>query len=271
MPTVIVTGANRGIGRTIALTLAARGSAVVGVGRSHPEELESLKTEILAKGGRCVTVTADLADALAPRTIVDAAIRDFGRLDAIVSNAVDLVPPRPLLESTADRWDRGFAVNLRASMLLAQVAEPHLKAAHGSFIAIGSTVGCEPAAYRGVYGATKAGLVMLVRGLAQRWAEDGVRANCVSPGQVHTTMSEFIFSNPVRAEQRLRLIPLGRIGRPEDTANTVAWLLSPAARHVTGQNLIVDGAYLGSVQAHTAGEPMWRRAAKDKEKQEEKA
>lgn len=262
MACVIVTGANRGLGRTIALTLAARGAAVVGVGRSHPEELESLKTEILAAGGRCATVTADLADAAAPGHIVDEAVRSFGGLDAIISNAVDLVPPRPLLEATVDRWDRGFAVNLRASMLLAQVAEPHLKAAKGSFIAIGSTVGCEPAAYRGVYGSTKAGLVMLVRGLAQRWARDGMRANCVSPGQVLTTMSEFIFSNPVRAEQRLRLIPLGRIGKPEDTANTVAWLLSPAARHVTGQNLIVDGAYLGSIQAHTAGEPMWRRPAK---------
>jgi len=263
MSGVIVTGANRGIGRTIALTLAAQGRAVAGVGRSHPEELASLKAEIAAAGGRCITVRADLADAASPRRVVEETVGAFGGIDAVINNAVDLVPPRPLLEGTVAQWDRGFAVNLRAPMLFAQAAEPHLKASRGCYIAIGSTVGCEPAAYRGIYGATKAGLHMLVRSLAQRWAGNAIRVNMVSPGQVHTTMSDFIFTNPVRALQRLRLIPLGRIGAPADTADTVAWLLTPAARHVTGQNLIVDGAYLGSIQAHTAGEPIWRRPAKE--------
>lgn len=256
---VIVTGANRGIGRTIALRLAQEGAAIAAVGRTHPDELASLKAEITESGGRCTTITANLGDPDSGITVVNETIEAFGGIDAIVSNAAFSPTMIPIIEHPLKNWDRCYAVSLRAAWLLAKAAYPHLKASRGSFIAISSIGGHEPAPYVGLYCSAKAALNMLIRGLAQEWAADGIRANCVSPGMVRTPMSEPNYADPVRYENRLRLIPLQRIGIPEDTADAVSWLLSRDAATVTGQALVVDGAYIGSIQAHVTNRPPWSR------------
>jgi len=261
---VLVTGANRGVGRAIAEGLARRGDDIGAVGRSHPEELEDLRNQVTAMGRRCVAISGDLAKPEDIERMVAETADKLGGLDAIVSNAAFSPPLIPFIEQQVKDWDRCYAINLRASFLLAKAAYPHLKKAHGSFIAISSINGCEPAPLRNIYGSSKAGLNMLMRCLAQEWAPDGIRANTVTPGMVHTPMSEEVFGNPVRLARRVRLVPLGRIGKPEETADAVAWLLSPAASLVTGQNIILDGAYLASIQAHVASAPIW---IKEKEKQ----
>jgi len=256
---VIVTGANRGIGRVIAQRLARDGAAIVAVGRSHPDELEDIKADIERAGGRCATVTADLSDPGSAAVIVARAVEAFGGIDAIVSNAAFSPPMLPIVEHPVKNWDRCYAVSLRASWLLAKAAHPHLKASGGHFIAISSIGGHEPAPLFGIYSSAKAALNMLIRGLAQEWAADGIRANCISPGMVRTPMSEPNYSDPIRYENRLRLIPLQRIGIPEDTADAVCWLLSADAASITGQALVVDGGYLGSIQAHVTNNPPWSK------------
>lgn len=258
---VLVTGANRGIGRAISLRLAQNGGAVAAIGRSHPEELVTLKAEIEALGGRCVPISCDIGDVAAAEGAVATAVEAFGGLDAIVSNAAFAPRPKTLMENKVEEWDRAFAVNVRAAWVLARAGERHLKAAKGQFIVISSINGTEPCALMGIYGSTKATLNMMVRCLSLEWMKDGVRANSVSPGMVRTPMSEEIYANPERAERRLRLVPMGRIGTSEDTAEAVAWLVSPDAAQVTGQTIIIDGAYLGSIQAHTAGKPIWLKEA----------
>jgi glucose 1-dehydrogenase len=254
---VVVTGANRGIGRAIALRLARDGAGIAAVGRSHPDELESLAAAIRNTGGRCTTITANLAEPDAPAEIVASAAAALGGIDAIISNAAFSPTMMPIVEHPAKNWDRCYAVTLRAAWLLAKAAHPHLKASRGSFIAISSIGGHEPAPLVGIYCSAKAALNMLIRGLAQEWGQDGIRANCVSPGMVRTPMSEVNYADRVRYENRLRLIPLQRIGTPDDTADAVAWLLSADAAGLTGQALIVDGGYVGSVQAHVTNRPPW--------------
>jgi len=258
---VLITGANRGIGRSIALRLARDGASIAAIGRSHPDELETLKDEIAAMGARCIPLTCDIGDVAAAEGAVAKTVDTFGGLDAIVSNAAYAPRPKTLVENTPEEWDRAYAVNVRAAWVLARAGEKHLKAAKGQFIVISSINGLEPCTLMGIYGSTKATLNMMVRGLSLEWMKDGVRANSISPGMVRTPMSEEIYNNPVRAERRLRLVPLSRIGAPEDTADAVAWILSPDAAQVTGQNIIIDGAYLGSIQAHTAGKPIWLKEA----------
>jgi glucose 1-dehydrogenase len=260
---VLVTGANRGVGRAIAERLVEIGADLGAVGRSHPEELEDLRAKVAAKGRRCVAISGDLAKPDDVAMMVAETVDQLGGLDAVVSNAAFSPPLIPFIEQQEKDWDRCYAVNLRAAFLLAKAAYPHLKTSRGAFIAISSINGCEPAPLRNIYGSSKAGLNMLMRCLAQEWAGDGIRANTVTPGMVHTPMSEEVFGNPVRLARRVRLVPLGRIGKPEETADAVAWLLSPGAALVTGQNLILDGAYLGSIQAHVASQPIW---IKEKEK-----
>lgn len=264
---VIVTGANRGIGRIITKRLARDGAAITAVGRSHPDELAHLKAGIERNGGRCITVTADLADPASPAAIVTQAARAFGGIDAIISNAAFSPTMIPIVEHPVKNWDRCYAVSLRAAWLLAKAAHPHLRASRGSFIAISSIGGHEPAPLVGIYCSAKAALNMLIRGLAQEWADDGIRANCVSPGMVRTPMSEPNYADPVRYENRLRLIPLQRVGTPEDTADAVAWLLSADAASVTGQALVVDGGYLGSIQAHVTNNPPWSKNREPKNRE----
>jgi glucose 1-dehydrogenase len=257
---IIVTGANRGIGRSIALRLAEGGAAIFAVGRSHPDELDSLKSGIEGQGGRCATILANLAEPDSARVIVNRAVEAFGGLDAIVSNAAFSPPMMPVVENPIKYWDGCYAVSLRATWPLAKAADPYLRATRGALVAISSIGGLEPALNVGIYSSAKAALNMLIRGLAQEWAPHGVRANCVSPGMVRTAMTEPTYADPVRYQNRLRLIPLQRIGTPEDTADAVSWLLSADAGRVTGQNVVVDGAYVGSIQAHVTNNPPWSKA-----------
>jgi len=259
---ILVTGASRGIGRAIAARLAADGAEIAACGSRHGGELASLVDELKAAGHRAVSLLGDLADAAVPARLVDEAVAALGGLDAVVGNAAYAPPPGPFVELEDAVWERTVAVNMRANWLLARAAYPHLKASaapNKGLVTISSVGGIEPYALMGVYAATKAALIQMTKVLAQEWAADGLRVNCVSPGMVRTDMSAPIYDNPHRTERRLRLVPAGRIGLPEDMAGAVAWLLGPESSYVTGQNIVVDGGYLGSVQAHVSSRPPWIR------------
>ncbi|MBM3649295.1 MAG: SDR family oxidoreductase, partial [Alphaproteobacteria bacterium] len=144
-------------------------------------------------------------------------------------------------------------VNLRANWLLAKAAYPHLKKSRGAVVMMSSMSGVMPQLPTGAYSPTKAALIMLAEMMAMEWAADGIRANAVCPGFVHTSMTDAIYRQRKLARARAKLVPLGRVAKPEDIADVVAFLLSPAASYITGQALVVDGGLTRSILNHTPG------------------
>lgn len=252
---VLITGASRGIGRAVCIRLARDGAQVAACASAHGDELDTLVAEIRSAGGVAVPLLGDLRDGTTPARLVREAAAALGGLDAVVGNA-GISSPGPLATLDVDDWDRVFAVNLRAQFLLAQAAHPWLLRSRGSLVTIASMSGVQPYAGIGAYSATKAALIMLTRQLAQEWAADGIRVNCVSPGLVRTPLTQAVYDRPEARSAREALVPVHRIGDAgPDIAGTVAFLLGPDAAYMTGHNLLVDGGLLDSVQTHLAGRP----------------
>ena len=141
----------------------------------------------------------------------------------------------------------------RANWLLAKAAHPHLRKSKGAIVMLASMAGVMPQLPTGAYSPAKAGLIMLTEMMAMEWAPDGIRANAVCPGFVHTSMTDAIYTQPKLARGRAKLVPLGRVARPGDIADAIAFLLGPEASYITGQSLIVDGGLTRSVLNHVPG------------------
>jgi NAD(P)-dependent dehydrogenase (short-subunit alcohol dehydrogenase family) len=184
--------------------------------------------------------------------VVAAAVDRFGGLDGLVSNA-GINRPGRLVEYTVEDWDHVFAVNTRATWLLARAAHPALKASRGAVVAVGSMSGSEAHANLGAYGPSKAAVIMLARVLAQEFGLDGVRVNTISPGMVRTGMTATVYTDERVAAERAALVPLGRVATPEDMADVIAFLLGPDARYVTGHDLVVDGGITGNLLGRLPG------------------
>lgn len=252
---ILLTGSSRGIGRAIAERLAGRGHRLALAASASSAEFAATVAATRALGAEVVPVTGDLADASVPARLVDEAVAALGGLDAVVSNA-GIVVPGSLFDIDIAAWDRTFDVNVRGPWALARAAHPHLVEACGSFVAIASMSGVEPYPGTGAYSPSKAALIMLVRTLAQEWAASGVRCNAISPGLIHSSMTAPIYADPEKKAAREALVPMHRIGDPaRDIAGVVEFLISPDAGYATGQNIVVDGGLLGSIQTRLAGRP----------------
>ena len=244
---VIVTGAARGIGRAIALRLAQderrQGQcARLLLADMLGDELESLAEELRAEGVDVCTVGGDMADPALPERIVSAANARFGGIDAVISNA-GMAIPAPMLDYRLEDWDRVFAVNVRAAMLLGQAAHPGLKASRGCLVITTSISGSHATVPLGAYSASKAAALMLMRQFALEWGPAGIRVNAISPGMTQTPGTAVIYSNPGAKAKREARIPLRRVAQPEDMANAVSFLIGPDAAYVHGQDLVVDGGF----------------------------
>ncbi|NVO04538.1 MAG: SDR family oxidoreductase [Rhodoferax sp.] len=257
----LITGASRGLGQAIAQRLAAPGQALALCASAPSAELERTAALCRARGADVLCLSGDLAAFDTPARLVEQAVAAWGGLDSVVSNA-GIVRPGPLGGITQDAWDNVFDVNVRSPWQLAVAAHPHLKASGGAMVVIGSMSGVEPYPELGAYSPAKAALLMLVRVLALEWAADGVRINALSPGLFHTTLTAATYADPLKKAAREALVPMHRIGDPQrDCAGVVAFLLSADAAYMSGQNLVVDGALLGSIQRHLAGRPASVRTA----------
>ena len=255
---VLVTGAASGIGRAtcrrLARDAAARGEAgkLAAVDIAPSPALDDLVKELQDLGAEALPLSGDMGTADAPARVVAEALDRFGGLDGLVSNA-GLNRPGPLLDYSLEDWDRLFAVNTRATWLLAQAAHPALAASGGAIVAVGSMSGSNPHAGLGAYGPSKAAVIMLGRVLAQEFGPDGIRVNTVSPGMVRTGMTATVYADERLAAERDALVPLGRVATPEDIADVISFLLGPDARYVNGHDLVVDGGVAGSFLGRLPG------------------
>ncbi|HRY34856.1 MAG TPA: 3-oxoacyl-ACP reductase family protein [Smithellaceae bacterium] len=238
--TAIVTGAGRGIGRVIAMGLAESGANVVLCSRTKTE-IDAVAEEIHAKGGKALSVVTDLTVHEQLENLVNATVKEFGRIDILVNNAARSFL-RGLLDLREDGWDKCFNTNVKAVWLLSRlVARRMIEQKEGKIINI-TTVGAEKAeSGMAAYGCSKAALKHLTRCMAREWAPFGINVNAVAPGFTRTDFSKPIWSSPDVEKLICQAIPKGRIAEPEDVVGAVLFLASGAANYITGDTLYVDG------------------------------
>jgi NAD(P)-dependent dehydrogenase (short-subunit alcohol dehydrogenase family) len=248
---VIITGAASGIGLSVAEKLATGtpGAKLLLVDRNGAQ-LAAITETFKQRGTEVEAVTADLTQPRASIEIVERMESRFGGIDAIVSNAGG-VRGAPLAELTTEDFDYAFALNTRPTWLLAKAAYPMLRASRGAIVATASTAGEYPTPPLGTYSASKAALIMLVRQMAVEWGSEGIRCNTVSPGPTVTGITQSVYSDPERVRQRTAHIPLGRLGMPEDLAETILFLIDKRSSHISGINITVDGGQTAAMMRGT--------------------
>lgn len=179
----------------------------------------------------------------------------FGGLNILVNNA-GISIPHTLLDLVENDWDLVMNTNLKGPFLISQYAAQNMKnAGQGIIINVASMSGLEPYQGMGAYSVSKAGLIMLTRLMAVEWAQYGIRVNAICPGLIRTPLTEAVYANAELAQRRAELVPLGRIGKPEEIASIAVFLASPDSSYITGQVLVADGGLLGTIQKHLAGRP----------------
>jgi dehydrogenase/reductase SDR family member 4 len=240
----LVTGASRGIGRAVALGLAAAGAHVVLTARKQPD-LDAVAHEVTAAGRRALPLVGHMGRRPDIDRVVDTAVKELGRLDILVNNAATNPVFGPLVDIEEEAWDKIMALNVKGYLFTAQRAARHMTAAgKGAIVNVSSTGGVRASPGLGAYSVSKAAILMLTRVLARELAPAGVRVNAIAPALVETRFSEALWKSPEILERYLQSTPLGRTAQPEEMAGAVVYLCSDAASYVTGQTLILDGGHL---------------------------
>jgi 3-oxoacyl-[acyl-carrier protein] reductase len=237
----VVTGASRGIGRAIAVALAAEGASVVLAARDEAKLAEGVRA-IEAAGGKAMPIVMDVADRASIDGAFERVLEVLGRVDHLVNNAGITRDNLLLRMKTAD-WEDVLSTNLTAAFHCTQaVLRPMLKQRSGGRIVnVTSVVGLTGNAGQANYAASKAGIIGFTKSLAREVASRGITANAVAPGFIDTDMTHAMTEEAKKAV--FASIPMGRVGKPEDIAAVVAFLVSDAAGYITGQVLGVDGGF----------------------------
>ena len=234
----LVTGAARGIGQAIAVQLASDG-ADLALCDVKAEWLEDTLAKVKALGRRAEGYAMDVANAAAVGEAVAQVLGDFGRIDVLVNNA-GITRDTLLIRMTEEDWDAVLDVNLKGAFLTTKaVVKSMMKQRSGAIVNIASVVGIMGNPGQANYTASKAGLIALTKTTAKEMGSRNIRVNAVAPGFIHTAMTDKL-SEPVK-EAMLKMVPLGRLGEPEDVAKAVAFLASDNAAYVNGQTLAVCG------------------------------
>jgi NAD(P)-dependent dehydrogenase (short-subunit alcohol dehydrogenase family) len=241
----IVTGASAGIGRAAALALAAEGAAVVAADIDAARG-EQVAAEINDKGGKALFVPTDVSDDAQVEAMVRQAVEAFGGLDLAFNNAGIEGTPAPTHECTPQNWQRTLAVNLTGVWSCMRHEIPRmLERGGGSIVNCSSVAGLVGFPTIPAYVASKHGIIGLTRTAALEYAEAGIRVNAVCPGVIDTEMVERFTGGQEAAEAAMiAMEPVGRMGRPEEIADAVAWLCSDRSSFTTGQALAVDGGFV---------------------------
>ena len=233
----LLTGASRGIGASIAQQLAREGFIVIGTATS--DDGAAKISQALSAFPGCRGANLNVTDATAGETLIDAIVKEHGGLQVLVNNA-GITRDQLAMRMKDDDWDAVADTNLRAVFRMSRaVIRPMMKQRYGRIISITSVVGASGNPGQANYAAAKAGVAGMTRALARELGSRGITVNCVAPGFIETDMTAVLPEEQQKA--LLGQIPLGHLGKPEDIAHAVAYLASPRAGYITGQELHVNG------------------------------
>lgn len=239
----LITGGTRGLGRVMANALAEAGADIAVTGRTLAS-CRQTATEISAATGRtCRAYEADVTKTADVERLLSSAEADFGRVDILINNAGTNIRG-PIEQLTEADWDTVVDTNLKGPFLCARAFGPKMvQRGWGRVINLGSVLGVIALAGRAPYASSKAGIINLTRVLALEWAGTGVTANAICPGAFGTEMNRQLLDDPVKYQEFVKRIPMGRWGEPEELAGAAVFLASDASSYVTGSALFVDGGW----------------------------
>ncbi len=237
----IVTGSSRGIGRSIAETMASLGAKVV-VSSRKPEPCEEVAAGIRKKGGEAIVIPCNISRKPEVEALVSATLKALGKIDILVCNAAVNPVFGPLAKLTDEAFDKIMGANVKSNLWLCNLAIPGMAGRGGGAVVIISSIGgMRGTEMLGAYAISKSADFALARCLAVEWGPKNVRVNCVAPGLVKTDFARALWEDESRVAQRNERTPLRRIGMPEEIGPVAAFLASRAASFITGQILVADG------------------------------
>ncbi|MEU8251030.1 glucose 1-dehydrogenase [Nonomuraea sp. NPDC048916] len=236
----IVTGAGRGLGRSMAAALVDAGASVTVAARTA-SELDAFVEEAREAGGQALACPADITDEAAVERMVAATVETFGRVDVLVNNS-GIVASTPLLDQSAAEWDRVVATNLRGTFLATRAAGRHLVAqGAGKVINIASNFALQGVANHAAYSASKAAVIGFTRSMAIEWARSGVQVNAIAPGYFATPLNAEMREDADALAKVTRAIPARRMGEPEELKPWLLLLAGSASDFMTGEVIVIDG------------------------------
>lgn len=248
----LVTGANSGIGRAIAIALATEGSKVVINYVTNEEAAEEVAKEIRENNGVAIAVHADISKEDHVKRMFEKMFREFGTIDILVNNA-GIQRDAPFTEMTLENWQQVMDVNLTGGFLCAREAAKEFlrrgivrerSISAGKIIFVSSVHEAIPWARHCNYAASKGGVMLLMKSIAQELAPHKIRVNSIAPGAIKTPINKPAWSTPEAEAELLKLIPYNRVGDPEDIANAAVWLASDESDYVQGATIYVDGGMM---------------------------
>ena len=237
----IVTGSSRGIGRSIAETLAECGAKVV-VSSRKAEACEDVASIIRKAGGEAIVIPCNVSRKPEVEALVAGTIKQWGHIDILVCNAAVNPAYGPLANLTDEVFDKIMGANVKSNLWLCNLTIPQMaERGDGAVIIVSSIAGIRASPNLGGYGISKAADFSLARNLAAEWGPRNVRVNCIAPGLIQTDFARALWEDPVRLAKRNDETPLRRIGQPHEIGPIAAFLASSAASYITGQVIVADG------------------------------
>lgn len=240
----IITGASKGIGASIAKTLAKAGAKLV-VSSRKQEAVDQVADAIKAEGNEAIGIACHVGDQNQLENLVSSTTALYGGVDILINNAATNPTFEPISEAKGETFDHVMNVNVKACMLLSNLCFPIMaERGGGSVINIASVEGIKPSAGLGMYSISKAALIMLTKSQAKEWGRAKIRSNAICPGLIKTKFSQAIWQDESMLKKFTKHIPMGRMAQPDEISKIALYLASDASSYSTGSVVSVDGGYL---------------------------
>ncbi len=237
----LITGSSRGIGKSIAEAMARAGARVV-ISSRKSEACEKVAADIRDSGGEAVAIPCNVSDSDQIRSLVDATLKQWDKIDVLVCNAAVNPHFGSSLDISEEAYDKIMSTNVKNVLWLCRAVIPQMAARKdGAVIIVSSIAGFKGTRRLGTYALSKAADMQMTRNLAMEWGPDNIRINCIAPGLVRTDFARALWEDPENYAKALAAYPLGRLGEPEDIAGAAVFLAAKSASWITGQTLVVDG------------------------------